>query len=63
VWEPLDDSKASRIAVYLENADPSDQAAWPSYRAWAIESLGRFRTALQPIIASAGPTTPTAPAS
>lgn len=51
-WEPLDDSKASRIAIYLEGVDPDDRSAWPSYRSWALEALGRFRALLQPIIAA-----------
>lgn len=49
-WEPLEGSKASRIAVYLESVDPDERSAWPSYRTWAIESLGRFRDVFQPIL-------------
>lgn len=55
VWEPLDNSKASRIAKYLENADPKDLESWPRYRTWAIEALGQFRNALQPILVTATP--------
>jgi hypothetical protein len=51
-WEPLEASKASRVAVYLESVDPDDRSAWPSYRAWAIEQLGRFRSIFQPIVMS-----------
>ena len=60
-WEQLDDSKASRIAVHLENADPGDRGAWRRYRTWAIESLGRFMTALPPILAAVGPLSSVAP--
>lgn len=53
VWEPLEDSKASRIAVYLTGVNPADRDSWPSYRNWAIDKLGRFREVLQPIVAAA----------
>lgn len=54
-WEPLENSKASRIAVYLEDVDPDDRTAWPTYRDWSIRMLGRFRTVFQPLL---GPTPP-----
>ena len=44
-WEPSEDTLASRIAVYLDPADPTDRARWPEYRAWAIETLGELRRA------------------
>ena len=44
-WEPLEDARASRVAVYLDPADPADCAKWPEYRAWAIETLGELRRA------------------
>lgn len=52
-WEPLEGAKASRIAVYLDDVDPDERAAWPSYRSWAIGKLSKFREALQPILESA----------
>jgi len=52
VWERLDDSRRSRIAVYLDDADPDARSSWPEYRTWAIERLGQFRTTLQPILAA-----------
>ncbi|MXX44123.1 MAG: DUF4268 domain-containing protein [Acidimicrobiales bacterium] len=42
-WEPLEDAKASRIAVYSDAVDPEDREKWPQYRAWAIEALGELR--------------------
>ena len=42
-WEPLEDARASRVAVYLDPADPADRAKWPQYRAWAIKTLGELR--------------------
>lgn len=44
-WEPLEEARASRIATYLDPADPADRARWPDYRAWAIETLGELRQA------------------
>ena len=44
-WEPSPDTRSSRIAVYLDPADPTDRASWPEYRAWAIETLGELRQA------------------
>jgi hypothetical protein len=55
VWEPLETSKASRIATYLDAINPDDRERWPEYRRWAIAELGRFRNALQPIIDSLPP--------
>ena len=44
-WEPLEDARASRAAVYLDPADPADRAKWPEYRAWAVKTLGELRRA------------------
>jgi hypothetical protein len=54
-WERLDGSKASRISVYHGDANPLDRAAWPTYRSWAIETLGRVREVLQPLIDATAP--------
>ena len=42
-WEPIENARASRIAVYLDPVDPADRESWPQYRAWAIEALGELR--------------------
>lgn len=42
-WEPLEDARASRVAVYLDPANPADRANWPEYRAWALKTLGELR--------------------
>ena len=42
-WEPIDNARASRVAVYLDPVDPADRESWPQYRAWAIEALGELR--------------------
>ncbi len=42
-WEPNAAVRFSRIAAYLEPADPSDRSKWPEYRSWGIEALGELR--------------------
>lgn len=42
-WEPLEAARASRVAVYLDPADPADRGSWAPYREWAIETLGELR--------------------
>ena len=44
-WEPLEDARASRVAVYLDPTNPADRSKWPEYRAWAIKTLGELRRA------------------
>lgn len=44
-WEPLERARASRVAVYLDPADPADRDSWPRYREWAITTLGELRHA------------------
>ena len=53
-WEPLANSKASRIAVYLDPADPADRDRWPGYRKWALDALGQLRAVLQPHVKPIG---------
>lgn len=42
-WERSEDTRSSRVAVYLDPADPADRDSWPEYRAWAVETLGELR--------------------
>ncbi|MDE0603264.1 MAG: DUF4268 domain-containing protein [bacterium] len=44
-WESLENARASRVAVYLDPADPADRDSWPRYRDWAIKTLGELRRA------------------
>ena len=44
-WEPIEDARASRVAVYLDPADPAERAKWPEYRTWSVETLGELRRA------------------
>ncbi len=42
-WEPSENTRSSRVAVYLDPADPVDRASWLTYREWAINTLGELR--------------------
>jgi len=50
VWEPIETAKASRVALYRPDADPGDVDHWPTYREWALDSLGQLRNVLQPFV-------------
>ncbi len=43
-WQELPASRASRIAIYLRNADITDRSDWPRQHHWIIDQLSRFRT-------------------
>lgn len=50
-WEPLEDKRASRIALYAPfEASVDREDEWDTYRDWLIDNLGPFRTVLQPHI-------------
>ena len=51
-WEELPDSKASRLALYLDPAEPSDRDHWPQYREWGLKTLGHMREVLQQYVDS-----------
>ena len=44
-WDPLENARASRVAACLDPVDPTDRTSWPTYRAWAVEILGKLRQA------------------
>ena len=44
-WEPNEAARSSRVATYLDPADPEDRANWLDYRDWAIKTLGELREA------------------
>ena len=44
-WEPIENARASRVAVYLDPVDPEDRTSWPEYRDWAVVTLGELRRA------------------
>jgi hypothetical protein len=41
-WEPLEDAKASRIALYFGDVDPDNRQDWPTYRAWPSKGWVSF---------------------
>ena len=51
-WQRLDGKKQSRIALYLEGADPTNQEDWPRQHAWLVEKLELFREAFRPLALS-----------
>jgi hypothetical protein len=52
LFEELPRRRASRIsALYPVPASIHDEAAWPSYREWALAQLPRFRAAIDPLLA------------
>lgn len=46
-WERLEGKKQSRIAIYLEGADPTSEADWPRQHEWLIQQLERMRPVFQ----------------
>jgi len=47
-WQRLDGRKQSRIALYRENTDPTNEGDWPAQQSWVVEQLERFYTIFQP---------------
>lgn len=41
-WQELPDRRATRIAVYKEGTDPTDEVDWQNQHAWLLDMLGRF---------------------
>ncbi len=41
-WQEQPDRKTSRISIYKENSDPTNDADWPSQHAWMADMLDRF---------------------
>ena len=58
IWEPLEERRASRIALYSEfEASVDREEDWDHYREWIISHLGPFRSAVQPHIDRLQPAT------
>src|SRR5690606_23122082 len=47
-WQRLDGRKQSRIALYREDTDPTNEADWTAQHAWMVEQLERFHTVFRP---------------
>ena len=48
-WQRLDGRKQSRIALYLQGTDPTDETAWPAQHAWIVENLERVLAVFRPL--------------
>lgn len=40
-WQELPEKMACRIVRYWNDTDPLDEASWPDYQKWLIDSLER----------------------
>jgi hypothetical protein len=38
-WQELPDKKGSRVAIYLEDVEPTDETKWPEQHAWLRDKL------------------------
>jgi len=47
-WQELPDGQDSRIAVFLNDADPSDEADWPRQHDWLAKRLNEMHRVLAP---------------
>ncbi len=48
VWEELPDKQDSRIAVYLEDADPENQNDWPRQHEWLATKVNELHRVFAP---------------
>ena len=48
VWEELPQKASNRIAVYLDPADPEDEADWGRQHEWLAEKLNNLHCVLRP---------------
>ena len=49
VWKRLDGKKSSRVGIYLEGQDPTNEQQWPTQQAWVVEKLELFHSVFSPI--------------
>jgi Domain of unknown function (DUF4268) len=54
-WEELPGGKDSRVAVYLEEADPEDETDWPRQHDWLAKRLNEFHRVFAPRIRTLDP--------
>lgn len=47
-WQRLEGKKQSRIALYREHSDPTDEERWTEQQTWLAEKLELFHTVFQP---------------
>jgi hypothetical protein len=48
-WQRLDGRKSSRVAIYREQTDPTNEADWPAQHAWLVEKLELFDQVFRPL--------------
>jgi hypothetical protein len=41
-WEELPEGKQSRIAIYLDDADPTNRADWPRQHEWLAKKINEL---------------------
>jgi hypothetical protein len=51
-WEDLPDGKDCRIAIYLSDADPSEQVEWPRQHQWLAQRLNELHRVFAPRVAA-----------
>lgn len=51
-WQRLDGRKQSRIALYRQNTDPTDESDWAAQHTWLVEKLELFDKVFRPIALS-----------
>lgn len=49
VWKRLDGRKSSRVGVYLEGQDPTNEQEWPTQQGWLMTKLELFHGVFSPI--------------
>ena len=49
-WQELPDSRASRIAAWLNDVNPTDEACRPEYLQWYADTVSKMDAVLRPIV-------------
>lgn len=50
-WSPLEDKRASRVSAYFPSEITiKDENQWPDAYAWMVPTLGRLRSAVEPVL-------------
>lgn len=49
VWKRLDGKKSSRVGIYLEGQDPTNEKQWSMQQAWLVEKLELFHRVFSPM--------------
>ena len=52
-WEELPEGKQSRIAVCLNDADPTDKADWPRQHEWLAKKINELHKVFVPRLGAA----------